>query len=97
TWWSKVHGNFLDGYLQTLVDAAGPISSKISEVTHQGCSNATPKTCNPSTVMVMSSEQCKGKGPQLLIEAPTEQVYDQDNQGCKGSFPLSVVAHDSKR
>ncbi|MCD9639227.1 hypothetical protein HAX54_023609 [Datura stramonium] len=31
TWWSKTHGNFLDNYFQILVDAAGPISTKISE------------------------------------------------------------------
>ncbi|MCD9639494.1 hypothetical protein HAX54_024065, partial [Datura stramonium] len=47
--------------------------------------------------MVMLSEQCKGKGPQLLIEAPTEQEYDQDNQGGKDSFTLCIVAHDSKK
>ncbi|MCD9645052.1 hypothetical protein HAX54_033705 [Datura stramonium] len=29
TWWLKMHGNFLDGYLQTLVDAARLISTKI--------------------------------------------------------------------
>ncbi|MCE3216020.1 hypothetical protein HAX54_004479 [Datura stramonium] len=31
TWWSKTHGNFLDNYFQILVDAPGPISTKISE------------------------------------------------------------------
>ncbi|MCD7466710.1 hypothetical protein HAX54_003673, partial [Datura stramonium] len=31
TWWSKTHGNFLDGYLETLVDAVGQISTKLSE------------------------------------------------------------------
>ncbi|MCD7461828.1 hypothetical protein HAX54_047182 [Datura stramonium] len=92
-----MHGNFFDGYLQTLVDAAGPISTMISDVAHQECSNAVPQTRNPSTPMVMLSEKCKGKGPQLLIKAPTEQVYDQDYQGGKGSFPLSVVAHVSKK
>ncbi|MCE5166099.1 hypothetical protein HAX54_014774 [Datura stramonium] len=45
----------------------------------------------------MSSEQCKGKGPQLLKQTPTEQVYDQDCQGGKGSFPLSIAAHVSKK
>ncbi|MCD9644355.1 hypothetical protein HAX54_032542 [Datura stramonium] len=63
TWWSKTHGNFLDGYLQTLVEAAGPISTKIPEVAHQECSNAVPHTRNSFTPLVMSSEQCKGKGP----------------------------------
>ncbi|MCE2055460.1 hypothetical protein HAX54_042682 [Datura stramonium] len=84
-------------YLETLVDALGPISTKISEVAPQGCSNVTPKTGNSSASMVMLSEQCKVKGPQLLIKAPTEQAYDQDNQGGKGSFPLSIVARDSKK
>ncbi|MCD7446312.1 hypothetical protein HAX54_000122 [Datura stramonium] len=51
TWWSKMHGNFLDGYLQTLMDAARPISTKLSEVAHQECSNAVPHTGNPSTPM----------------------------------------------
>ncbi|MCE3051182.1 hypothetical protein HAX54_049050 [Datura stramonium] len=46
TWWSKKHGNFLDSYLQTLVDAVGLISTNISEVTPQGCRNVTPKTGN---------------------------------------------------
>ncbi|MCE5166836.1 hypothetical protein HAX54_027822, partial [Datura stramonium] len=72
-WWPKTHGNFLDSYLQILVDAAGLISTKISEVAPQVCSNVTPKTSDSSASMVMLSEQCKGKGPQLLIEAPTEQ------------------------
>ncbi|MCD7465839.1 hypothetical protein HAX54_002014 [Datura stramonium] len=45
----------------------------------------------------MSSEQCKGKGPQLLKKTPTEQVYDQDCQGGKGSFPLCIAAHVSKK
>ncbi|MCD7466496.1 hypothetical protein HAX54_003252 [Datura stramonium] len=31
--------------------------------------------------MVMLFEKCKGKGPQLLIETPTEQAYDQDSRG----------------
>ncbi|MCD9560764.1 hypothetical protein HAX54_019555 [Datura stramonium] len=48
-------GNFLDGYLQTSVDAAGPISAKILK------------------------------------------VYDQDYQGGKGSFQLSIAAHVSKK
>ncbi|MCD7456953.1 hypothetical protein HAX54_033689 [Datura stramonium] len=69
----------------------------ISEVAPQGFGNTTPKTGNPSALMVMLSEQCKGNGPRLLIEAPTDQAYDQDNQDGKGSFPLSVVAHDSKK
>ncbi|MCE0480755.1 hypothetical protein HAX54_037858 [Datura stramonium] len=73
------------------------ISTKISEVAPQACSNVTPKTSDSSASMVMLSEQCKGKGPQLLIEAPTEQAYDQDNQGGKDSFPLSIVSHDSKK
>ncbi|MCE5166190.1 hypothetical protein HAX54_015547 [Datura stramonium] len=68
---------------------AGSISTKISEVAPQGCSNATPKIGNSSTSMVMLSEQCKVKGPQLLIEAPTEQAYDQDNQG--GDVDLVVL------
>ncbi|MCE3051006.1 hypothetical protein HAX54_048736 [Datura stramonium] len=70
TWWSKMHG-ILDGYLQTLVDAVGPISTKILEVAHQECINAVPLTGNPSTPMVMLLEKCKGKRPQLLINAPT--------------------------
>ncbi|MCD7459685.1 hypothetical protein HAX54_041642 [Datura stramonium] len=97
TWWSKTHGNFIDSYLQTLVDAAGPISTKISEVAPQGCRNATLKIGYSSASIVILSEQCKGKGSQLLIEAPTEQEYDQDIKGGKGSFPLSIVAHDSKK
>ncbi|MCE3051346.1 hypothetical protein HAX54_049544, partial [Datura stramonium] len=56
------------GYFQILVDAAGPISTKISEVAPQGCSNATPKTGDSSASM-----------------------------GGKDSFPLSIVAHDSKK
>ncbi|MCD7458625.1 hypothetical protein HAX54_038749 [Datura stramonium] len=32
TWWLKIHENFLDSYLQTLVLVVGPISTKISEV-----------------------------------------------------------------
>ncbi|MCE3216775.1 hypothetical protein HAX54_007998 [Datura stramonium] len=59
TWWSKTHGNFLDSYFQILVDADGPISTKISEVAPQRCSNATPKTSNSSASMIMLSEQCK--------------------------------------
>ncbi|MCD7447100.1 hypothetical protein HAX54_023129, partial [Datura stramonium] len=51
TWWLKTHGNFLDSYLQTLVDVAEPISIKISEVVPQECSNATPKTDNSSASM----------------------------------------------
>ncbi|MCE3217144.1 hypothetical protein HAX54_010567, partial [Datura stramonium] len=82
---------------ETIVFEAGPTSTKISEVAPQGCSNATPKTGNSSASMVMLSEQCKGKEPQLLIEVPTEQAYDQDTQGGKDSFPLSIVAHDSKK
>ncbi|MCE3216427.1 hypothetical protein HAX54_006477, partial [Datura stramonium] len=46
---------------------------------------------------VMLSEKCKGKGHQLLIKAPTEQVYDQDYHGGKGSFLLSVADHVSKK
>ncbi|MCD9637946.1 hypothetical protein HAX54_021497 [Datura stramonium] len=68
TWWSKPHGNFLDGYLQNLVDAAGPISTKILEVAHQECSNVVPQTRNSFTPM-----------------------------GGKGSFPLNVDAHVSKK
>ncbi|MCE0482258.1 hypothetical protein HAX54_040840 [Datura stramonium] len=49
TWSSKMHENFLDGYLQTLVDAGGPISTKILEVAHQECSNAIPQTGNSFT------------------------------------------------
>ncbi|MCD7460187.1 hypothetical protein HAX54_043036 [Datura stramonium] len=44
----------------------------------------------------MSSKQCKGKGPQLLKKTPTEQVYDQDCQGGKDSFLLSIATHISK-
>ncbi|MCE3049316.1 hypothetical protein HAX54_044591 [Datura stramonium] len=51
TWWSKTHGNFLDIYFQILVDAAGPIYTKILEVAPQGCSNATPTTGNSSASM----------------------------------------------
>ncbi|MCD9640436.1 hypothetical protein HAX54_025739 [Datura stramonium] len=40
--------------LQTLVDAAGPISTKISKVTPQGCSNATPKISNSLASMKSS-------------------------------------------
>ncbi|MCD7451342.1 hypothetical protein HAX54_011126 [Datura stramonium] len=68
---------------------AGSISTKTSEVAPQGCSHATPKTGNSSASMVMLSEQCKGKGPQLLIEAPTEQAYDQDKQD--GDADLAVL------
>ncbi|MCD9641100.1 hypothetical protein HAX54_026973 [Datura stramonium] len=39
--------------------------------------------------MVMLSEQCKSKGPQLLVEALTEQAYDRDNQG--GDADLAVL------
>ncbi|MCE3216116.1 hypothetical protein HAX54_004959, partial [Datura stramonium] len=46
----------------------GSISTKISEVAPQGCSNATPKTVDSSASM-----------------------------GGKDSFPLSIVAHDSKK
>ncbi|MCD9642326.1 hypothetical protein HAX54_029037 [Datura stramonium] len=88
-WWSKTHENFLDSYFQILVDAAGPIYTKISEVAPQGCSNATPKTGDSSASMVMLYEQCKGKEPQLLIEAQTKQAYDQDNQA--GDADLVVL------
>ncbi|MCD7454575.1 hypothetical protein HAX54_025271 [Datura stramonium] len=77
--------------------ASGTISTKISEVAHQECSNAVPQTRNPFTPMVMLLEKCKGKGPQLLIKSPTKQVYDQDYQDGKGSFPLSVAAHVFKK
>ncbi|MCD7459543.1 hypothetical protein HAX54_041223 [Datura stramonium] len=45
----------------------------------------------------MPSKKCKGKEPQLLKKTPTEQVYDQDCQGGKGSFPLSIAADVSKK
>ncbi|MCE2055592.1 hypothetical protein HAX54_042934 [Datura stramonium] len=92
-----MHENFLDGYLQTLMDAAGPISIKISEVAHQEYSNAVPRTENSFTPLVMSLEQYKGKGPQLLKNTPIEQVSDQDFQGGKGSFLLSIASHVSKK
>ncbi|MCE5165669.1 hypothetical protein HAX54_011448 [Datura stramonium] len=75
----------------------GPISTKIPEVAHQECSNAVPRPGNSFTPLVMSLEKCKGKGPQLLKKTPTKQVYNQDCQGGKGSFQLSIAAHISKK
>ncbi|MCD7455300.1 hypothetical protein HAX54_027769 [Datura stramonium] len=97
TSWLKAHENFLDGYLQILVDAARPITTKILEVAHQECSNSVPQIGNSYTPLVIPSEKYKGKGPQLLKKTPTGQVYDQDCRGGKGSFPLSIAAHVSKK
>ncbi|MCD7456871.1 hypothetical protein HAX54_033392 [Datura stramonium] len=66
--------------VQTLLTGCWLISTKIPEVAHQECSNAVPQTGNSFTPLVMSSEQCKGKGPKLLKKTPTKQVYNQDCQ-----------------
>ncbi|MCD9646035.1 hypothetical protein HAX54_035547 [Datura stramonium] len=54
------------------------------------------QTGNSFTPLVMSSEQCKVKGPQSLKKTPIEKVSDQDCKGGKGYFPLSIATHVSK-
>ncbi|MCE3217198.1 hypothetical protein HAX54_011009 [Datura stramonium] len=102
TWWSKTHENFLDSYLQTLVDAIGLVSTNISKVAPQGCSNATPKTGNSSASMGESTssheDRCwkkvrssnkSGDSDLVVLEIPDS--VDRPSRTLSVPFKESVI------
>ncbi|OIT39497.1 hypothetical protein A4A49_57130 [Nicotiana attenuata] len=91
SWWERVHENFLENHLQSLVKTAGPVTTTPLEITPQEHNmEGKPPTLKSKVVV-----PCDVKGP------PYKEVQKkgpvQAHQDNEGSFPLGTIAPTSKK
>ncbi|OIT01774.1 hypothetical protein A4A49_21106 [Nicotiana attenuata] len=92
SWWERLHGNFFEKHLQSLLNTVRPVTATPLEIMPQ----EHKREDNPPTLKSKVVVPCYVKGPPYK-EVQKKKGLVQAHQVNKGSFPLGTVVPTSRK